>query len=106
MITAQRDRFKTRNSQLETELSESHRTVSQLRQEIAAAAKGQPPTLRKDTICVLRTTVADLRRRRHQPTRPIQIIHCEHRWHWATWESSWTGIGRQYESNISPFAAF
>lgn len=36
MITAQRDRFKKRNAQLEAELSESHRTVSQLRQEIAA----------------------------------------------------------------------
>ncbi|RYP90150.1 hypothetical protein DL770_003686 [Monosporascus sp. CRB-9-2] len=39
MITAQRDRFKKRNAQLETELSESHRTVSQLRQEIAALQK-------------------------------------------------------------------
>ncbi|KAK4044838.1 CASP C terminal-domain-containing protein [Parachaetomium inaequale] len=36
MITAQRDRFKKRNTQLEQELSETHRTVSQLRQEIAA----------------------------------------------------------------------
>lgn len=36
MITAQRDRFKKRNGQLEQELSETHRTVSQLRQEIAA----------------------------------------------------------------------
>ncbi|KAH6840976.1 CASP C terminal-domain-containing protein [Chaetomium sp. MPI-CAGE-AT-0009] len=36
MITAQRDRFKKRNAQLEQELSENHRTVSQLRQEIAA----------------------------------------------------------------------
>ncbi|TGO67533.1 hypothetical protein BOTNAR_0040g00180 [Botryotinia narcissicola] len=32
MITAQRDRFKKRNSELENELSESHRTVSSLRQ--------------------------------------------------------------------------
>ncbi|KAK3359376.1 CASP C terminal-domain-containing protein [Lasiosphaeria hispida] len=36
MITAQRDRFKKRNAQLEHELSEGHRNVSQLRQEIAA----------------------------------------------------------------------
>ena len=36
MITAQRDRFKKRNAQLEQELSETHRSVSQLRQEIAA----------------------------------------------------------------------
>nr|CDP26261.1 Putative Protein CASP [Podospora anserina S mat+] len=36
MITAQRDRFKKRNAQLEQELNETHKTVSQLRQEIAA----------------------------------------------------------------------
>ncbi len=39
MITAQRDRFKKRNIQLENELSESHRTVSSLRQEIASLQK-------------------------------------------------------------------
>lgn len=39
MVTAQRDRFKKRNAQLEQELSESHRNVSQLRQEIAALQK-------------------------------------------------------------------
>ncbi|KAK3325323.1 CASP C terminal-domain-containing protein [Apodospora peruviana] len=39
MITAQRDRFKKRNAQLEQELSDLHRTVSQLRQEIAALQK-------------------------------------------------------------------
>jgi homeobox protein cut-like len=36
MITAQRDRFKTRNAQLEEELSKSGNTVSSLRQEIAS----------------------------------------------------------------------
>jgi len=39
MITAQRDRFKKRNAQLEQELSESRAAVSQLRQEIAALQK-------------------------------------------------------------------
>lgn len=39
MVTAQRDRFKKKNSQLEGELSDAHRTVSQLRQEIAALQK-------------------------------------------------------------------
>ncbi|CAN8095585.1 unnamed protein product [Discula destructiva] len=39
MITAQRDRFKKRNAQLEHELSDTHRAVSQLRQEIAALQK-------------------------------------------------------------------
>ncbi|KAK8058695.1 hypothetical protein PG994_009143 [Apiospora phragmitis] len=39
MITAQRDRFKKRITQLENELSDSHRAISQLRQETAALQK-------------------------------------------------------------------
>lgn len=39
MVTAQRDRFKKKNTQLEHELSESHRSVQQLRQEVAALQK-------------------------------------------------------------------
>lgn len=39
MVTAQRDRFKKKNAQLEHELSDSHRAVSQLRQEISALQK-------------------------------------------------------------------
>ncbi|KAL1897009.1 hypothetical protein Cpir12675_002534 [Ceratocystis pirilliformis] len=36
MITAQRDRFKIRNAQLEQELHDTHRAVSSLRQEVAS----------------------------------------------------------------------
>lgn len=36
MVTAQRDRFKAKNAQLEGELAECHRTICQLRQEISA----------------------------------------------------------------------
>ncbi|ROT40131.1 Golgi membrane protein [Sodiomyces alkalinus F11] len=39
MVTAQRDRFKKKNAQLERELSDCHRTVFQLRQEVAALQK-------------------------------------------------------------------
>ncbi|PNY24441.1 Protein CASP [Tolypocladium capitatum] len=39
MVTAQRDRFRQKNAQLEQELSETHRTVQQLRQEVAALQK-------------------------------------------------------------------
>jgi len=39
VITAQRDRFKKRNAELEHELSDTHRAVSQLRQEIGALQK-------------------------------------------------------------------
>ncbi|KAF2461948.1 CASP C terminal-domain-containing protein [Lineolata rhizophorae] len=36
MVTAQRDRFKKRNTELEAELAKTHQTVSSLRSEIAA----------------------------------------------------------------------
>ena len=39
MVTAQRDRFKKKNTELERDLSETHRTVQQLRQEVAALQK-------------------------------------------------------------------
>ena len=39
MVTAQRDRFKKKNAELEKELSETHRSVQQLRQEVAALQK-------------------------------------------------------------------
>ncbi|KAM0517799.1 hypothetical protein ACHAPE_004777 [Trichoderma viride] len=39
MVMAQRDRFKTRNAQLEQELSENHRAIQQLRQEVGALQK-------------------------------------------------------------------
>ncbi|KAF8477076.1 CASP C terminal-domain-containing protein [Kalaharituber pfeilii] len=39
MITAQRDRFKQRNAQLEDELSKANNTISSLRQEIATLQK-------------------------------------------------------------------
>jgi homeobox protein cut-like len=39
MITAQRDRFKKKNSELESELSKSYQTISSLRSEIASLQK-------------------------------------------------------------------
>ena len=39
MVTAQRDRFRQRNAQLEQELSQTYRTVTSLRQEIASLQK-------------------------------------------------------------------
>ena len=39
MITAQRDRFKKRNSELEAELQKSYQTVSSLRSEVASLQK-------------------------------------------------------------------
>lgn len=107
MITAQRDRFKKRNAQLEQEASEAHRALSQLRQEIAA--------LQKDNLNL------------YEKTRYVSTYN---RGSAATSSASYAtnpnpstvaiggggsggggggGVDRYraaYESNISPFAAF
>ncbi|KAI3398652.1 hypothetical protein diail_8839 [Diaporthe ilicicola] len=107
MITAQRDRFKKRNSQLEQELSETHRHVSQLRQEVAA--------LQKDNLNL------------YEKTRYVSSYNRGSSTAAVTSSSSYAdnpnpstvtiggngggsgGMDRYraaYESNISPFAAF
>lgn len=107
MITAQRDRFKKRNAQLEQEVSNTHRTVSQLRQEIAA--------LQKDNLNL------------YEKTRYVSTYNRSSGTTAATTSSSSyannpnpstvsigggggdVGMDRYrtaYESNISPFAAF
>ncbi|KAI8945031.1 CASP C terminal-domain-containing protein [Xylaria longipes] len=105
MITAQRDRFKKRNSQLETELSENHRTVSQLRQEIAA--------LQKDNLQLYEKTRYVSTYNRGGPSASSSSAYSTNP------NPSTVSIGstgnpgieldryrKAYESNISPFAAF
>jgi homeobox protein cut-like len=105
MITAQRDRFKQRNAQLENELSETHRTLSSLRQEVAS--------LQKDNLNLYeKTRYVSTYNRGGQPassassyaTNPnpstVQM---------SSTTSSGLALDRYrsaYESNISPFAAF
>ncbi|KAG9247610.1 Golgi membrane protein-like protein [Calycina marina] len=103
MITAQRDRFKRRNTELENELSDCHRTVSSLRQEVAS--------LQKDNLNM------------YEKTRYISTYNRGGTTGASTYPSnpnpstipitSSTGSGlaldryrSAYESNISPFAAF
>jgi len=104
MITAQRDRFKQRNSQLENELSESHRTVSSLRQEIAS--------LQKDNLNLYEKTryVSTYNR---GPTSSSASAYATTPNPSTIQMSSTTSSGlaldryrSAYESNISPFAAF
>jgi homeobox protein cut-like len=102
MVTAQRDRFKKRNSELETELQKSHQTVSSLRSEIGS--------LQKDNL--------DL----YEKTRYVSSYNAVNRGP-ASSASSYganpnpssieMGDGgasskyqARYESNLSPFAAF
>lgn len=115
MITAQRDRFKKRNAQLETELSEVHRTVSQLRQEIAALQKdnlqlyektryvstynrGGPSSLSSSPAAVSSASA-------YAPNPNPSTVSI------GSGGGNQGGIGldryrQAYESNISPFAAF
>ncbi|KAI1771837.1 CASP C terminal-domain-containing protein [Hypoxylon cercidicola] len=105
MITAQRDRFRKRNAQLEGELSETHRTVSQLRQEIAA--------LQKDNLQLYEKTRYVSTYNRSGPSASSSSAYSSNP------NPSVVAMGgtgnpgialdrykAAYESNISPFAAF
>jgi homeobox protein cut-like len=105
MITAQRDRFKKRITQLENELSESHRTISQLRGETAA--------LQKDNLQLYEKTRYVSTYNRGGPSASSSSAYSSNP------NPSTVAIGgtgnpgisldryrKAYESNISPFAAF
>jgi homeobox protein cut-like len=105
MITAQRDRFKKRNTQLENELSETHRTVSLLRQEIAS--------LQKDNLNLYEKTRYVSTYNRAGPTSSSASAYATNPNPSTVQMSSSTSSGlaldryrSAYESNISPFAAF
>jgi homeobox protein cut-like len=114
MITAQRDRFKKRNAQLENELSESHRSMSQLRQEIAA--------LQKDNLNLYEKTRYVSSYNRSSTAAPVSAATSSSAYasspnpSTVAIGSSGNSIGtggialdryrKAYESNLSPFAAF
>ncbi|KAK7714990.1 hypothetical protein SLS63_011507 [Diaporthe eres] len=108
MITAQRDRFKKRNAQLEQELSESHRSLSQLRQEIAA--------LQKDNLNLYEKTryVSSYNRSSNSTAAVTSSSSYASNPNPSTVTIGGSGGGSggmdryraAYESNISPFAAF
>ncbi|KAI5458410.1 CASP C terminal-domain-containing protein [Mariannaea sp. PMI_226] len=104
MVTAQRDRFKKKNAELEQELSQAHRTTSQLRQEVAA--------LQKDNLNLYEKT-------RYVSTYNRAGATASSSAYGANPNPSTIPIGetgnpgialdryrQAYESNISPFAAF
>ena len=105
MITAQRDRFKQRNSQLEDELSKTYHTVSSLRQEIAS--------LQKDNLGLYEKTRYVSTYNRSQPTSTTSSSYSANPNPSTIQVSSSTPSGLSldryrsaYEANISPFAAF
>jgi len=106
MVTAQRDRFKKRNTELEVELQKTYQTVSSLRSEVAS--------LQKDNLDLYEKTryVSSYNRGAHgtgssaatygSNPNPSTI-------HMSSETSSGLTMDRYrsaYEQNISPFAAF
>lgn len=106
MITAQRDRFKKRNAQLEQEVSETHRSVSQLRQEVAA--------LQRDNLNLYEKTryVSTYNRGGGASSSSAAYVNNNPNPSTVAIGSGGGGGGGMdqyraaYESNISPFAAF
>jgi homeobox protein cut-like len=101
MVTAQRDRFKKRNSELEAELQKSHQNISALRSEIGA--------LQKDNLDLYEKTryVSSYNAHSRAPASSASSYG-------ANPNPSTINIGNDasdrykasYESNLSPFAAF
>lgn len=104
MITAQRDRFKKRNEQLENELSENHRTVSSLRQEIASLQKDNLNLYEKTRYVSTYNRAGQTSSVSAYATNPsLSTVQT------SSSTSSGLSLDRYrsaYESNISPFAAF
>lgn len=105
MVTAQRDRFKKKNTELENELSENHRTAQQLRQEVAA--------LQKDNLNLYEKTRYVSTYNRAGATASSSSTYASNP---NPSTVSMGGMGspgmemdryrKAYESNLSPFAAF
>lgn len=104
MVTAQRDRFKKKNVELEHDLSETHRTVQQLRQEVAA--------LQKDNLNLYeKTRYVSTYNRASTTTSSSAYANNPNPSTVSIGETGNPGIAldryrKAYESNISPFAAF
>ncbi|KAH8815842.1 CASP C terminal-domain-containing protein [Xylogone sp. PMI_703] len=104
MITAQRDRFKQRNSQLENEIAESHRTISSLRQEVASLQKDNLNLYEKTRyISSYNRSGQSSSASAYTPSPRVASVQM------STGTSSGPVLDRYrsaYESNISPFAQF
>lgn len=103
MVTAQRDRFKKKNAELEQELSDAHKTTTQLRQEVAALQKDNLNLYEKTRyVSTYNRGGAASSSAYGQSPNPSTV---------SIGETGNPGIALDryraaYESNISPFAAF
>ena len=110
MITAQRDRYKKKNAELESQLQKSHSTIQSLRSEIAS--------LQKDNLNLYEKTryVSTYARGSHATASSASAYSATAPAHTAiaiddgVESSSGGGLDQRYrpayEANLSPFAAF
>jgi homeobox protein cut-like len=100
MITAQRDRFKKKNSELESELQKSYQTVSSLRNEISS--------LQKDNLNLYEKTryVSTFSRNPHSSSSTNAYSASPNPTTIQITDNTDTKYRAAYESHISPFAAF
>lgn len=102
MITAQRDRFKKLNTQLSHELSETHKTVTSLRSEIAS--------LQKDNLNLYeKTRYISSHSRASAATSGTGNLGQPSTLPFSSSSGQESALGRysnSYESNLSPFARF
>jgi homeobox protein cut-like len=103
MIQAQRDRFKQKNQQLEEELQKTHATVTALRQEITSLQKDNLNLYEKSRYVSAYSRGANMTSSSAYSSGPshtsIQVDEDVGNPTERRWKS-------QYESSISPFAAF
>jgi homeobox protein cut-like len=103
MIQAQRDRFKQKNQQLEEELQKTHETVTALRQEITSLQKDNLNLYEKSRYVSAYSRGANMTSSSAYSSGPshtsIQVDDDVGNLTERRWKS-------QYESSISPFAAF
>lgn len=102
MVTAQRDRFKKKNVELERDLSDSHATVQQLRQEVAALQKDNLNLYEKTRyVSTYNQTGATAAAYGGNPNPSSVNIGST-----GTPGMEMDRYRQAYESNLSPFAAF
>jgi homeobox protein cut-like len=95
MVSAQRDRFKKKITELEGELQKTYQTIQSLRSEVAA--------LQKDNLKLYeKTRYVSSYNRSASATSPATIQIDNN----ANFEPAFTRYKSAYEANISPFSAF
>ncbi|KAF2265144.1 hypothetical protein CC78DRAFT_532587 [Lojkania enalia] len=98
MVTAQRDRFKKRNSELESELQKSYQTISSLRSEIQS--------LQKDNLNLYEKTRYVSTYNRGPAASASSYSHNPNPSNVHVSNDTSDRYRSAYESSISPFAAF